>query len=330
MGDARPMGYAKAETDFDYVITTHGWALGRELRKALVAADFNQNTLAAKLGCTESRLSRIVKGRVEATPEEVAALLALCGVVGERRDFLVRMAHERSIAAWGKPEQVAVLRSLRWDATRIVEFSAVMVPELLWTDDYAEAVLSRTVGVELDEVPGLVGTINQDNAMLYRTKTPYYEVIVSEAALRLRMGSAQVMAGQLRKLVEDGRRMGVTILVVPMAVDAHAGPRGSFALVTRRDLLVAAIEDVVSLRFVDDPDGVLAYVRIIDTLRARALTSSASRNLIKSIMVECYGEPDSAHDSEESDSVEITGDPPAGVADGSLWDRASVGAGGGR
>ncbi|HEV3361961.1 MAG TPA: Scr1 family TA system antitoxin-like transcriptional regulator, partial [Pseudonocardiaceae bacterium] len=300
------------------------------LRKVLVAADFNQNVMATKLGCTETRLSRIVKGKIEATPEEVAALLALCGVVGERRDFLVRMAHERSIAAWGKPEQSAVLRSLRWDATRIVEFSAVMVPELLWTDEYAEAVLSRTVGVELDEVPGLVGTINQDNAMLYRTKSPYYEVIVSEAALRLRMGSTQVMAGQLRKLVEESRRTGVTILVVPMTVDAHAGPRGSFALVNRRDLVVAAIEDVVSVRFVDDPDGVLAYVRIIDTLRARALTSTASRNLIKSILAECYGDRDSDHDPDESDSAGIAGDSPVETGEGSVWDRASAGVGGGR
>jgi hypothetical protein len=77
--------------------------------------------------------------------------------------------------------------------------------------------------------------------------------------------------------------------------------------VTRRDLVVAAIEDVVSVRFVDDPDGVLAYVRIIDTLRARALPSTASRNLIKSILAECYGDHDFIHDAEESDSTDIAG-----------------------
>jgi transcriptional regulator with XRE-family HTH domain len=325
MGDARPMGYEKSENEVDYSITTHGWALGRELRKALVAADFNQAQLAVKLGCSESRLSRIVKGRIEPTPEEVAALLALCGVVGERRDFLVRMARERSIAAWGKPEQLAVLRSLRWDAQRIVEFSAVMVPELLWTDEYAAAVLSRTVGVEQDEVPGLVGTVNRDKVMLYRAKAPYYEVILSEAALRLRVGSKQIMADQLAKLVEDSRRMGITILVVPMAVDAHAGPHGSFALVTRRDLVVAAIEDVLSVRFVDDPDGVLAYVRIIDTLRARALPSRLSRSLITSILVECH-EDDADHHADRVPGCDFDDD----AGEPGSADMAGVSAGGGR
>lgn len=75
------MGNVKLEHQSDS-ITTHGWALGRELRKAVVAADFNQNSLAAQIGCTESRLSRILMGTAYTAPEDVAAVLAPCGVVG--------------------------------------------------------------------------------------------------------------------------------------------------------------------------------------------------------------------------------------------------------
>jgi hypothetical protein len=323
------MGNLKSENHVD-PITTHGWALGRELRKALVAADFNQNVLAATMGCSETRLSRMLNGKLDPPPEEVAALLTLCGVVGERRDFLVRMAHERSIRAWGKPEQLGVLRSLRWDAGRIVEYSAVLLPELLWTDDYAEAVISRTLGVAEDEIPGLVGTVNNDKAMLSRTKAPHYEVILSEAALRLRVGSKQIMVEQLHHVVELGEQAGITIRVLPMAVGAHAGTHGSFALLTRPDLTVAVIEDAVSVQFVDDPDGLSVYVRITDTLRARALTPPESRDLINSIGVEChgYGGPD-GHGGPGRPKLTAT-TPPAPVRTASGPVKGRSGAGGGR
>lgn len=283
------MGYVKSRP-LD-PITAHGWALGRELRKAILAADFSQQQLAAKLGYTETRVSRVLTGRNDATPEEVAAMLALCGVVGERRDFLVRMAHERSMAAWDKQQQQAVLRSLRGEATGIVECSSMILPELLWTDGYAEAVISQTVGVKLGEIDGLVGTVNSGQVVLRQDQAPRYEAVLSEAALRLKVGSRQIMSDQLDYLLAESMRLGVTIRVVPMATGGYAGMRGSFCLVTRRDLVVVAVEDVLNVQFVDDPDCVEVYARIVGKLRTAALTPSASRDLISSIAVECYGDP---------------------------------------
>jgi transcriptional regulator with XRE-family HTH domain len=314
------MGYVKSDNRFDS-ITTYGWALGRELRKALMAADFSQQNMAARLGCSETRLSRIVTGRVDVTSEEVAALLALCGVVGERRDFLVRMARERSITAWGKREQQAVLRSLRWDAESVVEYAAVALPELLWTDAYAEAVISRMIGVQDDEIAGLVGTVNNDNAMLNRSQAPDYEVILSEAALHLTVGSKQIMCEQLYQLLRHSMRPGITIRVVPLSVGAHAGLRGAFCVVTRPDLVVAAIEEVLSIRFVDNAEDVQVYAAIMDKLRAVALKPAESRDLISTIV-------DEYHEDAESDEV-ISVDP---VGEARAWPQiepAGYRAGGG-
>jgi transcriptional regulator with XRE-family HTH domain len=282
------MGYVKSRP-LD-PITAHGWALGRELRKAILAADFSQQQLAAKLGYTETRVSRILTGRNDATSEEVSAVLALCGVVGEQRDFLLRMARERSMTAWDKQQQQAVLRSLRWDAIGIVECSSMILPELLWTDGYAEAVISQTVGVKLGEIDGLVGTVRSGQAVLRHDQAPRYEAVLSEATLHLRVGSRQIMAEQLHYLLDQSMRLGVTIRIVPMGAGGHAGMRGSFCLVTRRDLVVVAVEDVLNVQFVDDPDGVEVYARIVGKLRAAALTPSASRDLISSIATECYGD----------------------------------------
>lgn len=295
----------KANIDLD-PITAHGWALGRELRKALVVAGFSQAQLAEKLGFSESRLSRIITGKLDATSEEVAAVLALCGVVGERRDFLVRMTRERSMAAWDKQEQLTVLRSLRRDASRIVEYSAVMLPELLWTDDYAEVVAAWTVNTSAGTVPGLVGTVSSDRAMLHRNRAPQYFAILSEAVLRLRVGSTQTMAAQLRHLVEESKQHNITIRVVPTGMGAHTGMRGSFCLVERPDLTLATVEDVLGVGFVDNPSGVSVYCGIADGLRSVALTPAASRNLISRIAAECgRADEDNPDDDRDRDLDEL-------------------------
>src|SRR5437879_1564760 len=72
-------------------VTLHGFALGRELRKAIIAADFTQAVLAAKLGISESRLSRMMTGRHPVTVEDTAGLLAVCGVKDQRREFLLNL-----------------------------------------------------------------------------------------------------------------------------------------------------------------------------------------------------------------------------------------------
>jgi hypothetical protein len=106
---------------------------------------------------------------------------------------------------------------------------------------------------------------------------------VSEVALRLPIGSREMMLEQLHEVLTWSTRPRVQLRVVPVETGAHAGMRGSFSIVQHRELTVVTAEDPVHVRFYDDPDDVALYTRVLEAVRAVALTPKASRELISGI-----------------------------------------------
>jgi transcriptional regulator with XRE-family HTH domain len=284
------------------LVTLHGFALGRELRKTIIAAGFTQAMLAAKLGISEARFSRMMTGRYPITAEDTAGILAVCGVKDEQREILLGLTRTGSIAVLDAGRQRSLMRSLQVGAVTLVDCCSLLLPPMVWTRQYAEEVLIRSVGVNddqiEDQIAGLVDTVGDLTIDLGRTLTAErYELLVSEVALRLPVGPRRVMAGQLRELSNWCRRGRVQVRVVPVEAGAHAGMRGSFSVVQQAELAVVTADDAVHVRFYDDPDDVALYTRVLDAVRAVALTPKESRELIDSIETQlssndAAGEPD--------------------------------------
>ena len=272
-------------------ITLHGFALGRELRKTVIAAGFTQAALAAKLGTSETRFSRMMTGRYPVTVEDTAAILAVCGVNDERREVLLSLTRAGSIAVLDARQQRSLMRGLQVGAGSLVDCCSLLLPPMVWTRDYAEEVLIRSVGVNNgqieDQIAGLVDAAGEMTIDLGNTLTAErYELLVSEVALRLPVGPRQVMARQLRELSSWCRRGRVQVRVVPVEAGAHAGMRGSFSLVQQSELTVVTAEDAVHVRFYDDPADIALYTRVLEAVRAVALTPKESRELIDAIQTE--------------------------------------------
>jgi transcriptional regulator with XRE-family HTH domain len=269
-------------------VTLHGLALGRELRKVIMAAGFNQQTVASKLGMSESRFSRMMTGRYPVTTEDTAGILAVCGVNDERREFLLRLTRTGSIDVLDARQQRSLMRGLQNGAGSLVDCCSMLLPHMVQTRAYAEEVLIRSVGVNddqiEDQIAGLVDSVGGTTIDLGRTLTAErYELLVSEVALRLPIGSREMMLEQLHEVLKWSTRPRVQLRVVPVETGAHAGMRGSFSIVQHRELTVVTAEDPVHVRFYDDPDDVALYTRVLEAVRAVALTPKASRELISGI-----------------------------------------------
>jgi hypothetical protein len=109
----------------------------------------------------------------------------------------------------------------------------------------------------------------------------------------------------LRELSSWCRRGRVQVRVVPVEAGAHAGMRGSFSLVQQSELTVVTAEDAVHVRFYDDPADIALYARVLDAVRAVALTPKESRELIEAIQTELStddteGGPDGSFGDSES------------------------------
>jgi len=98
-----------------------------------------------------------------------------------------------------------------------------------------------------------------------------------------------VMAGQLRQLRWMSMRSYLTLRVVPTALGAHAAMTGAFRLMEFAEFKpVAYLESETSSLFLERPEEIAAYRRILAALADTALSEGQSRELIAALATELY------------------------------------------
>src|ERR1700716_3754601 len=95
--------------------TIRGRELGDALRLAMEQVGLNGKRTARMLGWSESRVSRMLTGRLAATQDDLSALLAVLRVRGAERELLMRLNREQNTPGWLQqhdsrlPEQLKTL-----------------------------------------------------------------------------------------------------------------------------------------------------------------------------------------------------------------------------
>jgi predicted XRE-type DNA-binding protein len=270
--------------------TVRSRQLGYALRSAMEQAGLTGKRTGNLLDWSESRVSRFLTGKLAATEVEVSAMAAVFGVTGAERDRLLHLTREQALTRWEHPEQWRTLADHQARAVRITEFSALTVPALLQTADYARSVLSRSVMIQPDVVEEFVVGQMACQGALDRDQPPQYLVFVHEAALRLPVGSRQTMSAQLHDLLRVGVRSHIAVRVIPASAGAHAGLAGSCCLMEFADFgPVVFAEQETAGYFLEEPAGIAVYERIFSSLTAVALGKNESNQLIGKLAVDLYG-----------------------------------------
>jgi hypothetical protein len=104
---------------------------------------------------------------------------------------------------------------------------------------------------------------------------------MDEAALRRRVGSAEVMHSQLTHMAELGQSQNIGIQIIPASHACNAGHVGAFTIASLHgasDVLLteAAVRDVTT----DDPAELLQAHWIFDRVRLDALSRGQSLEFI--------------------------------------------------
>ncbi|MFE4290697.1 helix-turn-helix domain-containing protein [Streptomyces sp. NPDC056907] len=168
-------------------------------------------------------------------------------------------------------------------------YAAQLIPGLLQTPEYAYAVVegSGKWGTAR-EVRTFVELRMKRQQALRRERPLSMWCVLDEAALRRAMGGAQVLAGQLRHLLDVSEALpGVDVQVLPFSVGVHAGIDGTFTLFRfdAGDPLVV-LEPLTSSLYLEEDEHVGRYDVALNHLRARALDIPASREFIKDLIKE--------------------------------------------
>src|SRR4051812_28619904 len=120
--------------------------LGAELRRLRSRAGRTVADVAAELGWSESKLSRIETASIGVSGADLDRLLSGYGVTDKDRDRLLALRVQARQRAWWEaygdvlPDAYETLIGFESEASLISTYEAQVVPGLLQTDEYANAV----------------------------------------------------------------------------------------------------------------------------------------------------------------------------------------------
>lgn len=257
--------------------------LGAELADLRQQAGMTLREVAERLGWSAPTLCRIENGTRDTTPEEVAALLVIYKITGARNDRLVELARTIDQPGWwetsasGLPGQLTALCAFEAEATKITDVCMILIPGLLQTAEYARAVMEAT-GV--DSIDDRVAVRLGRQGILSRRQPPEFHVIMDEAVLRRPLGGVEVMAAQIRHLLQQTAKPNVTIQVLRRA--GHHALNGSYYTLEFPPPAqpFVLLEHFNSSSFVDDADVVRAFQATTDMLTHEALDPTRTQEFL--------------------------------------------------
>lgn len=282
-------------------ITLRCQELGEELRVLRESAGMNAAEAAKRIDVSPSKLSRIEHGWRNPPVEDVAALLAVYEVKGEKRRELLALAREAVQRGWwqrDRPdfgERQRTLISLESKADNIVNFEGMLVPGLLQTGEYTRAVLTEGMTLAEDEIEQSMVVRLRRHSVLLRQRPPDVLAIIDELALRRVVGGVNVLRRQMEHLVEAAVRPNIRIRIVPNSVRAHPGVTGSFAILTQAAGPSAVfLENMTSSLFLEEQAEVGTYRQAVRNLLSLALDETQSVEFIASLATRLETEASSA------------------------------------
>jgi transcriptional regulator with XRE-family HTH domain len=264
--------------------------LGIELRRLREQASLTCEEVGQRLDCSGTRISRMETGRISVRPGDVRELLEIYGVTGTEADPLVQLAREARQKGWWHtygqvlPTWFEAYVGLEAAAVRFRDFQSMALPGLLQTEDYARAVLRAAPNPgRAEDIDRLVALRMERQAILEQANPPELWVVLSENVIRVHVGGPAVMRTQLRSLADMAGRSNVTLQVLPFTTAAHVHPISPFTVLEFPDVAdpaVVYLEHLTGSLFLENEDEVRRYTVVFDHLRAEALGTAPSIDLI--------------------------------------------------
>jgi len=270
--------------------------LGIELRRLRERAGLTCEDVGQRLDCSGTRISRIETGRINVKPGDVRELLEIYGVTGTEADSLVQLAREARRKGWWHtygqvlPPWFEAYIGLEAEAVRQRDFQSMVIPGLFQIEDYARAVLRAAPNAGgAEDIDRRVALRMERQAVLEQVNPPDLWVVLSESVLRVQVGGPSVMRAQLRRLTDLAGQSNVTLQVLPFTTAALVQPISPFTILDfpdAADPTVVYLEHLTGSLFLERAEEVSRYTVVFDHLRAEALGTSQSVELIERIAAE--------------------------------------------
>jgi transcriptional regulator with XRE-family HTH domain len=272
--------------------------LGAELRRLRTGAGLHLDQVAVQLRCSTSKISRLETGKGIPKSADVRELIRIYGVTAEtERDMLLRLVRESRTEGWWEPytEGVATERffldapgryaALETDAVALLSFDCGPFHGLLQTPDYARAVLSAQLPHHSAQaIAQLVELRMRRQDRLHGAEPLRVTAVIDESVLLRQVGGPEVMAAQLRHLLDLMELPHVVVRILPFTAGLRRAHMDHFMLLEIPDDLgsdLVYIEGHAGETFLESESDVDTYRDVFADALARSLDAGASRAAVR-------------------------------------------------
>ncbi|WP_229073096.1 helix-turn-helix transcriptional regulator [Actinoplanes sp. DH11] len=268
--------------------------LGAELKRCREAAGLTQQDVSRHFEWHAAKVTRIETARVAVTPRDVRDLLTLYNVRDQGyREALVELARLSRERTWWTDYR-DIMRpgnfvGLEAAASSMRAWEPIIVPGLLQTEAYMRALIktgrSNDTQQQIDRRVALRLT---RQSRLGGDRPLELSAVIDESVVRRVIGGEDVMADQLRHLIDTAGLPNVTLQILPFSAGEHPFLGGSAALLEFREtthLDVVYLEGIAGDYYEEQPDEVARYRQEFERMSAKALDHRTTIKMIESLLV---------------------------------------------
>jgi transcriptional regulator with XRE-family HTH domain len=271
--------------------------LARRLRDLRVAAGLKHADVARVFESAESKISRIEGGQSGIRLPDLRALLDAYGVTNpaERADIETLSRDAKKKGWWTRyadtvDSEYNAYTAVEADAAELYNVQTALIPGLLQTPDYTEAVIRLQAPDSTAEwVETQQGVRAERRKVLTREIPLQLWVILTESVLYHRVGAPGVMRAQLEALIEDSRLSNVQLQILPREDPMNACLYGPFVIMSfpsAAETEIVHTDLPTGMLYYEEREDVEMYTKLFRRLNVAAVNETKSRALIQDALKE--------------------------------------------
>lgn len=263
-------------------------ALGERLRELRRNAGLTGRQLAEALSWPASKVSKLENGRQQPTDVDIRGWTDATGRADATESLLTALQTlEEQHAEWQRPlrrgmrahQDTVIARDARTRMFRA--FEPTVVPGLLQTPDYARARFEQGIAeFGAHDVDEAVAARMRRQEMLYRADKRFH-LVLTEATLRYSLCPAEVMLGQLDRLIALAALPTVQLGVLGFGTSCSVAPLHGFWLYDDDRVVVETYSAELTLA---QPQEIELYTRTFDAFAADASYGREARAIITAVI----------------------------------------------
>ena len=263
--------------------------LAAALKELRLAAGLSGERLAARCAMSQTKVSRIERGRVLPSVIDVERILQALEVPEQVATDLLDQARRANVdyASWrtyariGLWQKQAELKALESTAQLVRMFLPAIPSGLLQTPDYARQTITPTVeGRPARDIERMLRARLERQTILDDTSRRFV-FLLTEQAVRWRRATQDVTANQVAHLAEvSATKPNVEIAVIPQTSVVLASPLHSFILYDDRLVTIELFSGEVVLR---DPRDITYHANLFEYFMSHALIGEGATAFLHAV-----------------------------------------------